>query len=85
MDTIINNISRMRSYLGAMQNAVESKIEYIDVAIQNASESRSRVLDADIATDSSLLVKNQILQQTAAAMLSQANSQPQIALSLIGR
>jgi flagellin len=85
MDTMINNVSRMRSYLGAMQNAIESKVEYIDIAIQNASESRSRVLDTDVATDSSLLVKNQILQQTAAAMLSQANSQPQIALSLIGR
>jgi len=85
MDTMINNVSRMRSYLGAMQNAIESKVEYIDIAIQNASESRSRVLDTDVASDSSLLVKNQILQQTAAAMLSQANSQPQIALSLIGR
>lgn len=85
MDKMINNVSRMRSYLGAMQNAIESKVEYIDIAIQNASESRSRILDTDVASDSSLLVKNQILQQTAAAMLSQANSQPQIALSLIGR
>jgi flagellin len=84
MDTMISNVSRMRSYLGAMQNALESKVEYIDIAIQNASESRSRILDTDVAKESSVLVKNQILQQSAAAMLSQANSQPQIALNLIG-
>jgi flagellin len=84
MDKMINNVSRMRSYLGAMQNALESKVEYVDIAIQNASESRSRILDTDVAKESSVLVKNQILQQSAAAMLSQANSQPQIALNLIG-
>ncbi|MEY3256246.1 MAG: hypothetical protein RLZZ29_1381 [Cyanobacteriota bacterium] len=84
MDKMINNVSRMRSYLGAMQNALESKVEYLDIANQNASEARSRILDTDIAKESSSLVKSQILQQSAAAMLSQANSQPQIALSLIG-
>lgn len=84
MDKMINNVSRMRSYLGAMQNALESKVEYLDIATQNASEARSRILDTDIAKESSSLVKSQILQQSAAAMLSQANSQPQIALSLIG-
>lgn len=84
VDTMIDNISRMRSYIGASQNALESKIEYIDVAMENASASRSRIQDVDVAKESSILVKNQILQQTAAAMLSQANTQPQIALQLIG-
>lgn len=84
VDTMIDNVSRMRSYIGASQNALESKIEYIDVAIENASASRSRIQDTDIAYESSVLVRNQILQQTASAMLSQANSQPQIALRLLG-
>jgi len=84
VDTMIDNISRMRSYIGASQNALESKIDYIDIAIENASASRSRIQDVDVAYESSILVRNQILQQTASSMLSQANSQPQIALSLIG-
>lgn len=83
VDTMIDNISRMRSYLGAAQNALESKIEYMDIAIENSLASRSRIQDVDVAYESSILVKNQILQQSAASMLLQANSSPQIALKLI--
>ena len=84
LDTIIDNVSRMRSELGAVQNAIESKILYLDIARENAEASRSRIKDVDVAYASSDLVKNQILQQSASAMLSQANQTPQIALSLIG-
>ena len=84
IDVIIDNVSRMRSELGATQNALESKITYLDVAMENAAASRSRIKDVDVAKESSALVKNQILQQSASAMLSQANQQPSIALSLIG-
>ncbi len=83
VDTMIDNISRMRSYLGAMQNSLESKMDYLDTARENAMASRSRIEDVDVAKESSILVKNQILQQTASAMLAQANAQPQIALQLI--
>jgi flagellin len=85
IDTMVANISRMRSYLGALQNSLESKIEYLDVARENMEAARSRVKDIDVASESSMLIKNQILQQSAAAMLSQANSTPQIALSLLPR
>ncbi len=85
IDTMINNTSRMRSYLGAVQNSLESKIEYLDTARESALASRSRIQDVDIASESSVLIKNQILQQTAATMLAQANSQPQIALQLLQR
>jgi flagellin len=83
LDTMIKNVSRMRSYLGAAQNSLESKIEYIDVAHENVSSSRSRIKDVDVAKESSVMVKNQILQQSAAAMLGQANSSPQLALNLL--
>lgn len=83
VDSMIDNLSRMRSYIGAMQNSLESKLEYADIAIENASASRSRIQDVDVAKESSSLVRNQILQQTAAAMLSQANLSPQLALSLL--
>lgn len=83
IDTIIDNVSRMRSELGAMQNALESKMTYLDIARENAEASRSRIRDVDVAKESSMLVKNQILQQSAAAMLAQANTSPQLALQLL--
>lgn len=84
VDHMIDNLSRMRSYLGAIQNSLESKTEYLNVAIENASSSRSRIRDVDVASESSTLLKYQILQQAAATMLTQANSTPQIALNLLG-
>ena len=83
LDTILDNVSRMRSELGAAQNSLESKAEYLNVAKENASASRSRIRDVDVASESSEMVKSQILQQTSAAMLSQANQTPQLALSLL--
>ncbi len=83
LDTLINNVSTMRSYLGAVQNSLESRSEYVDVAAENASASRSRIRDVDVASESSVMLKNQILQQSAASMLSQANSTPQIAMNLL--
>jgi len=83
VDSMITNVSRMRSYLGAIQNSLESKIQYLDVASENASGSRSRIRDVDVASESSSLLKYQILQQSAAAMLSQANATPQLALNLL--
>ena len=83
LDTILDNVSRMRSELGAVQNSLESKAEYLNVAKENASASRSRIRDVDVAAESSNMIKNQIIQQSAAAMLSQANSTPQLALSLL--
>jgi len=83
IDTVLDNISRMRSELGAVQNSLESKQEYLNVARENAEASRSRIRDVDVAKESSALVKNQILQQSAAAMLTQANQSPQLALNLL--
>ncbi len=83
IDQMIDNVSRMRSYLGAIQNSLESKMDYLDIARENAESSRSRIQDVDVAKESSILVKNQILQQTASSMLAQANAQPQIALQLL--
>ncbi len=83
IDAMIDNVSRMRSTMGAIQNSLESKTEFLKVASENMQAARSRIRDVDIASESSKLVKNQILQQSAAAMLSQANSSPEIALSLL--
>lgn len=85
IDTLIDNLSRMRSYLGAVQNTLESKLDYIGTAEENSQAARSRIKDVDVAKESSKLVQNQILQQTASAMLVQANSMPEIVLSLLPR
>ncbi len=83
LDTMLSNVARMRSVLGATQNSLESKQEYLRIAVENAQASRSRIKDADIANQSSLMIRNQILQQSSAAMLSQANQLPELALNLI--
>lgn len=83
IDTMIGNVSRMRSELGAIQNSLESKISYLALASENATASRSRILDSDMAEESSNFIKSQILQQSAAAMLKQANQAPTMALSLM--
>lgn len=85
IDVLIDNLSRMRSYLGAVQNTLESKVDYIDIASENSQASRSRIRDVDVAKESSKLVQNQILQQTASSMLVQANSMPEMVLQLLPR
>jgi len=83
VDEMITNVSKMRSSLGAYQNSLESRSDFLGVAIENNSSARSRVKDVDVAKESSNMLKNQILQQSAASMLSQANSTPQLALNLL--
>ena len=83
VDIMLDNVSRMRSTLGAAQNSLESKAEYLNVAKENALSSRSRIRDVDVAKESSEMIKNQILQQSSAAMLSSANQTPQLALNLL--
>ena len=85
LDTLVENLSRMRSYMGAVQNTLESRIDYIDIASENSQASRSRIRYVDVAKESSKLVQNQILQQTASAMLVQANSLPELVLNLLPR
>jgi flagellin len=80
---MIDNISRMRSHLGAIQGSMESKINSQDTSIVNLEASKSRIVDADMALESSSLVKYQILQRSGVAMLSQANAQPQQLLDLL--
>ncbi|MDD9898588.1 MAG: flagellin [Candidatus Melainabacteria bacterium] len=83
IDTMLDNVSRMASYLGAVQNALDSKLEYSNDAADNIAAALSQVMDVDVSAESSLLARNQILQQSAASMLAQANTQPSLALNLI--
>ncbi|MBF0622640.1 MAG: flagellin FliC [Magnetococcales bacterium] len=84
VDTAIGSVADMRSYLGSMQNRMESIVANIDHAIERTSAARSRIMDADIASETANLTKMSILQQAGTAILSQANAQPQLALQLLG-
>jgi flagellin len=83
LDTMIQNISRMRSQGGAYENSLSSSMEYLDRYSENLQSARSRVRDVDVAAESAQTSKAQILQQSAATMLTQANATPQIALNLL--
>jgi flagellin len=83
LDTMIQNISRMRSQSGAYENALGSSMEYLDRYSESLQSARSRVRDVDVAAESAQTSKAQILQQSAATMLAQANATPQIALNLL--
>jgi len=75
---------KIRAHLGAMQNRLENTISVQLIQAENLQAAESRISDVDVATEMTEFVRNQILTQAAVAMLSQANSLPQMALSLIG-
>ena len=84
IDTAIGNIATNRGDLGAVQNRFESTIANLQNVSENVSAARSRIMDADIAQETSNLTKFNILQQAGVSILAQANQQPQLALSLLG-
>ena len=83
IDGAIGMIDRMRGDLGALQNRFESTISNLQNVSENLSAARSRILDADIAMETSAMTKNSILQQAGVAILAQANQTPQLALQLL--
>ena len=84
IDKALDSVSDIRSNLGALQNRFESVISNLSNVSENISAAKSRIMDADIATETATLTRNSILQQAGTAMLSQANQQPQLALNLLG-
>lgn len=75
---------KIRAHLGALQNRLENTINNLTIQAENLQASESRISDVDVATEMTNFVRNQILTQSAVAMLSQANSMPQMAMRLIG-
>ena len=75
---------KIRAHLGALQNRLENTISNLTTQAENLQSAESRISDVDVATEMTSFVRNQILTQSAVAMLSQANSMPQMAMQLIG-
>lgn len=74
----------IRAHLGAMQNRLENTITNLEIQAENLQAAESQISDIDVATEMTTFVRNQILVQSGVAMLSQANSLPQMAMQLIG-
>lgn len=83
LDKIIRNISGMQSSISAKQNRLTSDYNFLTDNKLNLESAKSNVTDADIAHETTRLSVSQVLQQSAVSLLAQANSSPQIALSLI--
>ena len=84
MDAMIAKVDGQRSDLGAIQNRLESSIRNQSNVAANQADARSRIRDADFAEESAALSQQSIIQQAATSMLMQANSRPQLALSMLG-
>ncbi|OWT79936.1 MULTISPECIES: flagellin [unclassified Achromobacter] len=83
IDKAISTVDSFRSDLGAIQNRFESTITNLNNTVNNLSDARSRIQDADYATEVSNMSRAQILQQAGTSVLAQANQVPQTVLSLL--
>ena len=87
LDAINNAVvekDKIRAHLGATQNRLENTVTNLTIQSENLQNAESRIRDVDVATEMTNFVRNQVLTQSAVAMLSQANSMPQMAMQLIG-
>lgn len=83
LDTAIERVSTRRAGLGAMQNRLATTMSNLETYSTNLSAANSRIVDVDVAEETAMLTKNQILMQAGTAMLAQANQGPSMALSLL--
>jgi flagellin len=84
MDQALGEVSDQRSDLGALENRLEKTISVNDITTRNLQAARSRIRDADIARESVVRGRSQIVLQAGASVLAQANLNPQSALQLLG-
>jgi len=84
LDSAINTKDTARAKFGYMINRLESTGEVLNIQAENLSAAESRISDVDVATEMATLTRNQVLSQAGTSMLAQANSIPQMALTLLG-
>jgi flagellin len=82
-DAALTQVNGARAQLGAIQSRFELAVSNIQIAAENTTAARSRIMDTDFAAETAQLARAQILQQAGNAMLSQANQLPQQVLSLL--
>jgi len=82
-DVAIAQVTSVRAGLGATQNRLQSTVNNLQITAENITAARSRIMDADFATETSNFSRAQIIQHAGISVLAQANQQPQVALSLL--
>ena len=83
LDSAVSKIAGYRAHLGSLQNRLEATDRNLGIRIENLSAARSRIIDADFASETAQYTQWNILQQAGASVLSQANQMPQVALQLL--
>lgn len=83
LDSAIKSVNSSRADLGAIQNRFSSVISNLQSSVENVTSAKSRIMDADFASETANLTRGQILQQAGTAMLAQANSLPNGVLALL--
>lgn len=83
LDNALTQVNGMRSQLGAVTNRLEQTVQNLQAISENLSASDSRIRDADFATETANMTRNQILQNAGISILAQANQSPQAALKLL--
>ena len=83
VDVALQEVTTRKATIGAVQNRLNSAADSLVTTVENATSAKSTIMDADIAEESANYTKAQILQQTSATLLVQANQLPSLALNLI--
>jgi flagellin len=83
LDLAIGSVNSMRASVGAIQNRLNAALNQLEISVETNSAAESRIRDADFATETAALARQQVLSQSGVAVLSQANTGPQLALQLL--
>jgi flagellin len=84
IENAIVSKDKIRANLGALQNRLENTITNLQIQSENLQAAESRISDVDVSQEMTEFTRQQILTQSAVAMLSQANSLPRMAMQLLG-
>jgi flagellin len=84
IDTALKSVNDKRADIGAGVNRLGATVDFLNSAIENLQQAEGNIRDTDYGAESANFSRQQVLQQSAVSMLSQANSQPQLALRLLG-
>ena len=84
LDVALDQVSLIRSDLGAIQNRLQNTVNNLSATSENVTAARSRIRDADFASETAELSRLQILQQAGTSILAQANQAPNQVMQLLG-
>lgn len=80
----LDGMNAQRGTIGASQARIRVAISNLQIGSENFAAAESRIRDTDVTSDTALLISSRIIQQSGAAILSQSNQQPAIAIKLLG-